>query len=106
MSLKLDPNLADPDAVYQRLVAMHEGLTEAESNAANARLILLLVNHIGDASVIDAAIAAALAAGRRGDPGSSHAAPDGGAVGRHDERADEALRLSSSRVTAAPPDMP
>ncbi|QYK43394.1 MAG: DUF2783 domain-containing protein [Paracoccaceae bacterium] len=60
------PNLPDADEAYARLIAAHDGLTEAESHALNARLILILMNQIGDPDVIAAAIAAALAAGRKG----------------------------------------
>jgi len=52
-------NLADHDGIYQRLVALHEGLSDEESARANARLILLLINHIGDRAVIEQAIALA-----------------------------------------------
>jgi len=58
--LNTAPNLANPDAAYAKLIAAHDGLTEAESHALNARLILLLMNHIGDAVVLDAALAKAL----------------------------------------------
>lgn len=36
------------DEFYSALMALHEGLTEAESHALNARLILLMANEIGD----------------------------------------------------------
>jgi hypothetical protein len=48
MSLVLTPNLADPDATYAALLAAHKGLSEAESHAFNARLVLILMNHLGD----------------------------------------------------------
>jgi hypothetical protein len=51
-----DINLADHDGIYARLVALHEGLSDEESARANARLILLLINHIGDRAVIEQAI--------------------------------------------------
>ena len=54
--LKTNPNLSRPDDVYARLIAAHEGLSEAESHAMNARLILLLINHIGDDHVIAEAL--------------------------------------------------
>lgn len=54
-------NLADPDAVYARLIAAHEHLDEAASAALNARLILTLCNHIGDAEVIAEALELAAA---------------------------------------------
>jgi hypothetical protein len=48
MSLITSPNLRDPDAAYAVLLAAHKGLSEAESNALNARLVLILMNHLGD----------------------------------------------------------
>lgn len=59
MTLNLDPNLPEADALYEALVKAHEGLGAGESAALNARLILILMNQIGDAGVIAAAIAAA-----------------------------------------------
>jgi hypothetical protein len=60
MSLETDFNLGrDADDLYAELVAAHEGLSEPESAALDARLILILLNHIGDPAVIRAAIAAA-----------------------------------------------
>jgi hypothetical protein len=57
--LIITANLPDPDDVYARLIAAHDGLTEAESHAMNARLVLILMNHLGDQKVIAAAIEAA-----------------------------------------------
>jgi hypothetical protein len=48
MSLVIAPNLTDPDAAYAALLAAHKGLAEVESNALNARLVLILMNHLGD----------------------------------------------------------
>ena len=53
------PNLSRPDESYARLIATHEGLSEAESHALNARLILILMNHIGDGAVLAEAMALA-----------------------------------------------
>ena len=47
------------DAFYERLVAAHRGLSDADSGALNARLVLLLANQVGDAAVVAEAIAAA-----------------------------------------------
>jgi hypothetical protein len=58
--LNTEPNIVDSDGFYQALIDMHAGLTEAQSARANARLILLLANHIGDADVLRDALAAAL----------------------------------------------
>ena len=55
-------NTANADDVYQRLIDAHHGRTKAESDAFNARLILILMNHIGDEAVIAEALA--LAAGK------------------------------------------
>jgi hypothetical protein len=57
--LNLDPNLANPDDLYEALIAAHDGLTREESEALNARLILILMNHLGDPAVILQAIEAA-----------------------------------------------
>ena len=59
MPLHTDPNIPDPDGFYDDLLAAHDGLTKVESDALNARLILILCNHIGDRDVIRAALAAA-----------------------------------------------
>ena len=59
MPLITDPHLESPDDFYEALIAAHDGLDEAESHALNARLVLLLANHIGDLRVLAEAIAAA-----------------------------------------------
>jgi len=48
MTLNLRPNLARPDDFYEALIDMHRGMNDAQSQSANAQLILLLANHIGD----------------------------------------------------------
>jgi hypothetical protein len=50
------PNLAHPDDTYALLLAAHDGLTKDQSDALNARLILVLCNHIGDQGVIAEAL--------------------------------------------------
>jgi hypothetical protein len=47
------------DDFYELLVAGHAGLSDADSERMNARLVLLLANHIGDLRVLREAIAAA-----------------------------------------------
>ncbi len=59
--LNTEPNLAAPDDVYEMLVEAHRDLTPAESRGVNAKLILLLANHIGDAGILADAIARARA---------------------------------------------
>lgn len=56
MPLILQPNLTDPDGSYAALIAAHEGLSESESHALNARLVLILMNQIGDAATIAQAL--------------------------------------------------
>ncbi|MCE2858717.1 MAG: DUF2783 domain-containing protein [Oxalobacteraceae bacterium] len=46
------PNMANPDDFYEALIDMHRDLDDAQSQAVNARLILLLANHIGDMQVL------------------------------------------------------
>lgn len=48
MPLNTAPNLSRPDDFYEALIDMHRDLDDAKSQAVNARLILLLANHIGD----------------------------------------------------------
>lgn len=59
MTVKLTPNIPDPDGFYDELLQAHKGLNDAESAAFNARLILTLANHIGDRDVLRDAIKAA-----------------------------------------------
>jgi hypothetical protein len=58
-SLNTSPNLASPDDFYQALIEAHRDLTEAQSEMLNARLILLLANHVGDLGVLREALEAA-----------------------------------------------
>lgn len=58
--LNLTPNIPGADDFYAELLAAHEGLTKAESDALNARLVLVLANHIGDRAVLSAALNAAM----------------------------------------------
>jgi hypothetical protein len=51
-TLNTAPNMANPDDFYEALIDMHRDLDEAQSQAVNARLILLLANHIGDMQIL------------------------------------------------------
>ena len=62
MKLTLDPNLAAPDDFYAALIAAHDGLSDDESAAFNARLILLLANHVGDMDALKEALTLAKSA--------------------------------------------
>lgn len=59
MPLITTPHLDDADGFYEALIECHHGLEEAQSHALNARLVLLLANHIGDAAVLQEALNAA-----------------------------------------------
>jgi len=70
--LHTDPNFHEPgrrffrdfspgDEFYEALIDAHHGLSDEQSEALNARLILLLANHIGDLRVLRQALAAAQA---------------------------------------------
>ncbi len=50
--LILAPNLPNPDEFYEELLKCHEGLSEEASHALNAKLVLILANHIGDQDII------------------------------------------------------
>jgi len=57
--LNLVPNISEPDEFYAALLQAHEDCGKTESDAINARLILLLANHIGDMDVLREALAIA-----------------------------------------------
>jgi hypothetical protein len=57
--LQTAPNMADPDGFYAGLLDLHKDRSETESSAINAKLILLLANHIGDPEVLREAVLAA-----------------------------------------------
>tara|TARA_R110002049_G_scaffold192744_1_gene361535 strand:+ start:73 stop:267 length:195 start_codon:yes stop_codon:yes gene_type:complete len=57
--LNTEANIKGPDEFYAELLAVHEGLSKQQSDALNARLVLLLANHIGDRQVLSEAVKAA-----------------------------------------------
>lgn len=68
--LNLQPNFGIPgqrfvrdftpgDDFYAALIDTHQGLDDKQSQMLNARLVLLLANHIGDLRVLREALAAA-----------------------------------------------
>jgi len=56
MACNTKPNIASPDDFYAALVQMYDGLDDAACMRANARLILLLANHVGDERVLREAV--------------------------------------------------
>ena len=59
MELITTPHLDAPDDFYQALIEAHQGLSTDDSHAFNARLVLVLANHIGSLAVLRQAFAAA-----------------------------------------------
>lgn len=51
-ALNIEPNLVQFDDFYEALIDMHRDLDAPQSQTVNAKLILLLANHIGDLSVL------------------------------------------------------
>ena len=60
--LVTDNRFADPDRAFRRLIEARRGLSPEAAAALDARLVLLLANHIGDDRVLEQAINAAKAA--------------------------------------------
>ena len=54
--LSTSSNFAIPDAAYRMIVEAHRGLSDEESAALDAALVLLLANHIGDLQVLQQAL--------------------------------------------------
>ena len=54
--LILTPNIDGADDFYAELLTAHEGMSKEDSDALNARLVLVLANHIGDREAISQAI--------------------------------------------------
>jgi len=59
LKLTVEANLADPDEFYSMLIEAHRDLSDAQSQLLNAKLILLLANHVGDPEVLRQALDAA-----------------------------------------------
>ncbi|MES2103065.1 MAG: DUF2783 domain-containing protein [Pseudomonadota bacterium] len=70
MGLNTQANLTRPDDFYEALIEMHQGLDDAQSQAVNAQLILLLANHIGDYDTLREAMDYARAASGLSQSGS------------------------------------
>ena len=64
MELITQTNLDAPDEFYEALIEAHRDLAPEHSHALNARLVLLLANHIGRLDVLEQALQRARAAAR------------------------------------------
>jgi hypothetical protein len=58
-SLVTSSQFANPDLAYALLAQARRGLSDAEAAALDARLVLILANHIGDVGVLEEALALA-----------------------------------------------
>ena len=68
MALNTSTNFDSPDEFYQALIDSHADLSTEQSHAMNARLVLLLANHIGSLPVLREAFAAARAIPTQSNP--------------------------------------
>ena len=59
MDLITTPQLSAPDDFYEALIDVHRDLSNEQSHALNARLVLLLANHIGSLEVLQQALQSA-----------------------------------------------
>jgi GTP1/Obg family GTP-binding protein len=51
-TLNIEPNITQFDEFYEALIETHRDIDQVQSQMVNAKLILLLANHIGDLSVL------------------------------------------------------
>ena len=57
MPLMTDSRFKDPDQAFVMLIEARRGLSEREASELDAKLVLILANHIGDMQVLKEAIA-------------------------------------------------
>lgn len=63
MALNLEPNLIDPDGFYEELIACQRDLSDDQAELFQARLLLVLANHVGDRQVLSEAMRVARGSG-------------------------------------------
>jgi hypothetical protein len=51
-TLNIEPNITQFDDFYEALIETHRDIDATQSQMVNAKLILLLANHIGDLNVL------------------------------------------------------
>ena len=61
MKLNLEPNIVKPDDFYEALINIQRDCSDDEVQLMNAKLILILANHIGDREVLMEALKVAAA---------------------------------------------
>lgn len=72
MALSTTSNFTKPDDAFRLIVEAHRGLSDEQSAALDAALVLILANHIGDIDILRDAVA--LGKRRLTENSSSHAA--------------------------------
>ncbi|MGO3931198.1 DUF2783 domain-containing protein [Rhodopseudomonas pseudopalustris] len=55
-ALSTRSNFTDPDAAYRMIVEAHRGVSDEQSAALDAALVLILANHIGDLDLLREAV--------------------------------------------------
>ena len=74
--LTTEPNLESPDDFYEALIDAHREMSTAQSHELNAKLVLLLANHIGRLGVLRHALSAARASTLAGSQVANEPQPD------------------------------
>lgn len=59
MPLERTARIADPDGFYEELIASQRDLSDEQAALMNAKLVLVLANHVGDREVLTEALALA-----------------------------------------------
>lgn len=62
-TLHTEPRIADPDGFYEELINSQRELNDEQVELMNAKLVLILANHIGERDVLSAALRLARPAG-------------------------------------------
>ncbi|MBI5720472.1 MAG: DUF2783 domain-containing protein [Burkholderiales bacterium] len=99
--LNIQPNLGVPgeryrhaympgDRFYEMLIEGHRGLSDEQSELMNARLVLLLANHVGDLRVLHEAITVARGGVEKGSVARGDV--EKGSVARGDVEKDSVAR--------------
>ncbi len=68
--LKTELQIKRVDDFYQDLIDLHAGLSDYESQKLNAKLVLVLANHVGDEKVLQEALVCAKHSAAPGTPGA------------------------------------
>ena len=61
MPLNTAPHFEAADSFYAALIDAHHDLSAEQSHQLNAKLVLLLANHVGESAALNEALAAARA---------------------------------------------